>query len=125
MKTLITATAIALASSAAFAGPYAGVEYNSTEINVDGLGSVNVNGPRVYAGIEVENDNGRVYGEVGYYDYEADANGYSLGSTDDMDWKVGAELDLSDYTTIYGTYGSTDIGFADMNEVQVGIRFNF
>ena len=125
MKTLITATAITLASSAAFAGPYAGVEYNSTEINVDGAGSVSASGPRVYVGVETKNDNGRLYGEVGYYDYEADVNGITLGSSDDMDWKVGAELNLSEYTTIYGSYGSTDVGFADMNEAQVGIRFNF
>ena len=116
MKTLITATAITLASSAAFAGPYAGVEYNSTEVGIGGVGSATVGGPRVYVGAETEGEHGRLYGEVGYYDYDFVA---------DTDWEIGGELYVTDHTTVYGSYGSTDIGFLDVNQAQVGIRFNF
>ena len=50
MKTLITATAITLATAAtAMAGSYAGVEYNSTDASIAGIpGSATLSGPRVY-----------------------------------------------------------------------------
>ena len=68
MKTLITATAITLATAAtAMAGSYAGVEYNSMEITAEGVeGNVQVSGPRLYVGAKTEMGDTTLYGEVGY-----------------------------------------------------------
>ena len=127
MKTLITATAITLATAAAaMAGPYAGVEYNSMEITAEGYkGNVQVSGPRLYVGAKTEMGDTTLYGEVGYYDYEAEISGADIGSEDDMDWKIGVDHKVSDSVTLYGSYGSMSAGPLDVAETQIGVRWEF
>ena len=123
MKTLITATVIALASTAAFAGPYIGVEYNSNEITSNGI-SLQVEGPRVYTGIKAESDDLTVYGEVGISDTTLSVLGFSA-SDEFVDWKIGADLEVADNMTLYGSYGNTNLNVADMAQTQIGIRWEF
>ena len=105
------------------AGPYIGVEYNSTEITANGI-SLQVEGPRVYTGIKAESDDLTVYGEVGISDTTVSALGLS-GSDEFVDWKVGADLKVSNNMTLYGSYGNTNLNVADMAEMQIGVRWEF
>ena len=127
MKTLITATAITLATAAtAMAGSYAGVEYNSTDASIAGIpGSATLSGPRVYLGGSNEFGDTTIYTEVGFSSRTIEAGGYSSDSSEDADWKVGVDHKLSDSTTVYINYESNMLWDVTVGQTNVGIRWEF
>ena len=128
MKTLITATAITLATAAtAMAGSYAGVEYNSAAAVQNGsTQAVTVGGPRIYTGFDIDSGDTKFYAEIGYYNYTAEADGYNgSASHENSDYEIGISHDVSDSTTMYFSYGHTGISDYSVGQAQVGVRFNF
>ena len=114
MKSFVIAAMLSAVSTMSFAGAYAGAEYSTGEISVEGL-SADVTGARVYVGAEGDvTESVTVYGEVGFTSGEASAYGYSVDATG-TDYKVGVSYSFSDSTSIYGEYQNNDYGVEGVN----------
>ncbi len=130
MKTLILATAVALAGSAAVAGPYAGVEYSSTSLSVHGVDVADVTTPRVYVGVDGQvGEKTTAYGEIGVSDSSVSILGTDYGDLgtggNNIDYKLGVSTEIAKNTNLYGEYSASSFGPIDEGTIKVGIRFRF